>query len=79
MTTFKASNFSSQNTPPAVQSIGNILLIVAAVGGAIVSLPATIPALVVPVAVIQIGMWMTAAGSIGKIVTKFFGTDVPVK
>lgn len=67
------SNFNAQNTPVNVQSIGNILLIVAAIGAAIIALPSTLPSFVEPPWLLTLGTWMAAIGSLGKVITKFVG------
>jgi hypothetical protein len=73
MAEIKISNFGKQNTPPLIQKIGDALLLAGTVGIAIVTLPATVPAIVLPVAVVQAGGWLAGLGVIGKTLSKFFG------
>ncbi len=66
-TTFNVKNFSVQNTSKLANQIGNILLIVAGIGGVLVLAPVSSPTLV------AIGAWAAFAGSLGKAITKMFG------
>ena len=71
------SNFGVQNTPQIVEQIGNFLLILAAIGVAILGLPASVPTLVLPPFLLTMANWFIAAGVIGKVITKFFGSTNP--
>lgn len=75
MARFSPKNFGKQNTPPLAQKIGNTLLLSAAIGGAIVMLPTDNPYLIIPSVLMSIGHWLVAVGSIGKVITKFFGEN----
>jgi hypothetical protein len=65
--TTKLTNFTKNNTPPFYQKIGNIFLILAAVGGTVALAPISTPSIV------TVGAWTAMAGAIGKILTKFKG------
>lgn len=70
---FSLKNFGVQNTPASMQAIGNILLLLAAIGVAILSLPATVPGIIIPATIMNIANWFIGLGVIGKVITKFFG------
>lgn len=75
-------NFSLQNTPALAQKIGNLCLLVAAIGTSIVGLPATLQAsgidgFILPEYILTIGKVCIAIGVFSKIFTKLFGTDEP--
>lgn len=69
------NNFGKQNTPKALQKIGDICLTIGTLSGL-----AMIAPVAVPVAVLQ---WITFAGAMGKFITKLTGkkddapTDTP--
>ena len=81
---FALNNFGKQNTPKLVQKIGDVLLLAGTVGLGIVGLPATLAVagaeagvalnIVLPTGVMLAGKGLVAAGVIGKLFTKFFGT-----
>jgi len=66
-TTVATSNFSKQNTPKAIETIGNVLLLVGAAGATVALLPVSAPL------VATIGAYCAFAGALGKLITKFFG------
>lgn len=74
-------NFFQQNTPKQAQIIGDTLLLLAAIGGGLLlmpqevaaQVPSTAPAVVLPSWMAQTASWMVGLGTLGKIVTKFFG------
>ena len=73
--TFNWKNFSLQNTPAIAQTIGNICLIFALVGGSITFLQTQLPPPhTLPILLVDISIWATAIGSLGKFITKFLGT-----
>lgn len=70
-TTLTPKNFGAQNTPPAVEKVGNYLLLAGVIGTTIITMPASV--VVLPAIVTNIGGWLAGLGVIGKVVTKFFG------
>lgn len=68
MAKFHPKNYSKNNTPTKLQKIGDALLLIGAVGGAVVSAPVSLP-----VVVTSIAGYMLTIGAIGKVITKFFG------
>lgn len=66
-TTFSLSNFGKQNTPDIPHKIGNVCLIIAAVGGGIALAPVSTPIIA------TIGVWSAFAGTLGKILTNLSG------
>lgn len=72
MAKFHPKNYGKNNTPDTVQKVGDILLLAGAIGGAIVAAPITLPATVTIIA-----GYMLTIGSIGKVITKFFGKEDP--
>ncbi len=76
--TVGAANFGKQNTPQLIEKIGNIALISAGIGTAIVGLPATLAtaglgAITIPAIVLIAGKGCIAIGVFGKLFTKLFG------
>jgi hypothetical protein len=81
---FSLNNFGKQNTPKLVQKIGDVLLLAGTIGLGIVGLPATMAVagaeagialnIALPTGVMVAGKGLVAAGVIGKLFTKFFGT-----
>lgn len=67
MAKFHPKNYTKKNTPEKAQKIGDALLLIGAIGGAVVSAPVTLP-----VAVTSIAGYMLTIGAIGKVITKFF-------
>ena len=65
--TTNIGNFNRNNTPPLYQKIGNVFLILAAIGGTVALAPISTPLMA------TIGAWTAVAGAIGKILTKFKG------
>ena len=70
-------NFGLQNTPISIEKIGNFLLILAAIGVAIQTLPMQVPDIIIPKFLLTISNWLIGLGVIGKVITKFFGTINP--
>ena len=68
-TTFTGSNFSKGNTPPIYQTIGNYCLVIAALGSVLALAPISAPLAA------TIGAWTAFAGTLGKLLTKFTGTE----
>lgn len=66
-TTVNVANFNAKNTPKWLEQVGNICLVIGAVGGALVLAPVSTPVLV------TIGAWSAFAGTVGKILTKMSG------
>jgi len=66
--TANVSHFSTQNTPPFIEKLGNILLLIGSAGAIVATLPLSAPVVTTVSAIIA------AAGAVGKIITKFFGT-----
>jgi len=64
---YKLSNFGKQNTPAALQKLGDTLLLISAIGAVVAGLPFNSPILK------TIGIIASAVGAIGKILTKFAG------
>lgn len=67
--TFNKGNFIKKNTPSLYHKIGNICLVIAAIGGAAALAPIS------PALVVTIGKWAAVAGAVGKILTKFTGKE----
>lgn len=72
MANFHPKNYSKNNTPKHIQKIGDIMLLAGAIGGVLVAAPITLP-----VAVTTAAGYLLLAGSIGKVITKFFGVEDP--
>jgi hypothetical protein len=82
-------NFGQQNTPKVIQKVGDALLVAGTVGLAIVGMPATLALagaeagvamnIVLPTGVMLAGKGLVAAGVIGKVFTKLFGTKEEIK
>lgn len=70
MAKFHPKNYTKGNTPPKLQKIGDILLIVGAIGGVIAAAPIALPATIVTV-----GGYLVTIGALGKVVTKFFSHE----
>ncbi len=66
---FSLSNFGKQNTPSKLQKVGDLLLLISAIGSIIASLPFDCPIIK------TIGIYTAALGAIGKVITKFTGED----
>lgn len=64
-------------TPPFFKRVIKIGLTIGSVGLAIVSLPVTLPAVVLPALVIQIGGYMVAIGYAAASIAKTTKTDSP--
>ncbi len=64
---FSVKNFAKQNTPPVFQKIGDICLVISAIGAVIATLPGPTETMK------TIGIYAAAIGAIGKILTKFAG------
>jgi hypothetical protein len=73
-TTFHPKNYRKNNTPATIQKIGDNMLLIGAIGGAILLAPITLPATVLTVA-----GYMATIGGIGKVISKFFGTSVNIE
>jgi len=75
MANLKLNNFNKNNTPKGWQKVGNILLLLAAIGGTAALAPISTPLIA------TIGAWTAVAGAVGKILTKFTGKeeDVPAQ
>ena len=73
--TLSLSNFTKNNTPKALQLVGDILLTLSFLGGVVALAPLSAPVLA------TIGAWAAFAGAAGKLLTKFTGTEqlVPIK
>jgi hypothetical protein len=68
MAKFHPKNYTKNNTPDKIQKVGDALLLIGAIGGAIVSAPVSFP-----MAVTSIAGYMLTIGAVGKVITKFFG------
>ena len=66
---FHFNNWTKQNTPAHIEAVGNLFLLIGALGAVICMLPVQTPSQHIIVA------YMAAIGTTGKILTKFFGPE----
>lgn len=76
---FSPRNFTKSNTPSWAQKVGDVMLTLGVIGTCIITLPATVPGIVLPSIVLSAGGWLMGVGTIGKALSKFWGvnTDDP--
>ena len=58
------------NTPPFFKKVRNIGILLAAIGGSLVALPAAVPLIVIPAIIIKIGSILIAAGTVAASVSQ---------